>query len=119
MHYWYMNHTFHTFNELDFIPTTFLMPVDYSLFVEEYRKSPHITWIMKPVAKARGSGIFLVNKLSQVKKWAKDSRWGAMTGKDQYLICKYITNPLLIGGKKFDLRMYVLVVSYRPLKAYV
>lgn len=38
---------------------------DYSLFVEEFRKAP-VPWIMKPIAKAQGRGIFLINKLSQV-----------------------------------------------------
>ncbi|KAL3133905.1 hypothetical protein ABBQ32_008360 [Trebouxia sp. C0010 RCD-2024] len=49
----------------DFVPVTYILPQDYSLFVEEFRKAP-VPWIMKPIAKAQGRGIFLINKLSQV-----------------------------------------------------
>ena len=36
-----------------------------------------------------------------------------------YVISKYIKNPLLVGGKKFDMRIYCLVTSYNPIKAYL
>lgn len=105
---------------LDFVPVTFMLPADYNLFVEEFRKSPSSTWIMKPCGKAQGKGIFLINKLSQIKKWSRDSRTStfvaASSGKEAYVISLYIDNPLLIGGKKLDLRLYVLVTTYRPLK---
>ena len=35
----------------DFIPQTFMLPADYNLFVEEFRKNPNTTWIMKPCGK--------------------------------------------------------------------
>lgn len=106
---------------LDIIPVTFVLPVDYNLFVEEYRKSPQSTWIIKPCGKSQGTGIFLINKLSKLKKWSRDTKHAVFQNsfvKESYVICKYINNPLLIGGKKFDLRLYVLVTSFRPLKAY-
>lgn len=38
---------------------------------------------------------------------------------EAYIVSRYVNNPLLVGGKKFDLRIYVVVTSYRPLKAYI
>lgn len=77
---------------------------------------------MKPCGKSQGAGIFLINKLSKLKKWSRESRsqnFNPSMVKDAYVISKYIENPLLIGGKKFDLRLYVVVTSFRPLKAYM
>lgn len=107
---------------LDFIPTTYILPTDYNMFVEEYRKFPQTTWILKPCGKSQGAGIFLINKLSKLKKWSRESKkylQHHLTSKDTYVISRYIDNPLLIGGKKFDVRIYVLVTSFRPLKAYM
>uniref|UniRef100_A0A8C0Z4N3 Tubulin--tyrosine ligase-like protein 9 n=2 Tax=Canis lupus familiaris TaxID=9615 RepID=A0A8C0Z4N3_CANLF len=100
----------------DFFPKTFEMPCEYHLFVEEFRKNPGITWIMKPVARSQGKGIFLFRRLKDIMDWRKDSR-SSDDQKDEipvenYVAQRYIENPYLIGGRKFDLRVYVLVMSW-------
>lgn len=103
---------------LDFVPVTYLLPADYTLFVEEFRRNPNAMWIMKPTSRSQGKGIFIINKLAQIKKWSCNSRWAQMPLKEAYVISRYVENPMLIGGKKFDLRLYVLVTCYKPLKVY-
>lgn len=48
---------------MDIVPITYMLPGEYTIFVEEFKKNPNTTWIMKPTNRAQGSGIFLVNKL--------------------------------------------------------
>ncbi len=35
------------------------------------------------------------------------------------MVQRYIKNPLLIENKKFDLRLYVLIVGLNPVRAYL
>lgn len=96
------------------------MPKDYSLFVEEFKKNQGSVWIMKPIGKCQGKGIFLFNKLAQISTWKSDYKWKPENPQaESYIAQRYIIDPLLIGGKKFDLRIYVLVLSYQPLTFYL
>jgi len=108
-------------NAYNFYPTTYNLPGDYSLFVEEFKKTAGtVWWIMKPIAKSQGKGIFLFNKLQQIAQWKNDFRWKPESPQaEPYIVQRYIINPLLIGGKKFDMRIYCLVTSYTPLTAYL
>ena len=105
---------------MQFYPTTYNLPSEYSLFVEEFKKNAGNVWIMKPISRAQGKGIFLFTKLNQISQWKNDFRWKPdQPQADPYIVSKYILRPLLIGGKKFDLRIYVLVTSYSPLTVYL
>ncbi|KAG2461335.1 TTLL9 polyglutamylase, partial [Polypterus senegalus] len=109
--------------KFDFYPSTFELPFEYHLFVEEFKRNPGSTWIMKPVARSQGKGIFLFRKLKDIMDWKKDgNRFEDQKDEIQvesYVAQRYIENPYLIGGRKFDLRVYVLVTSYTPLKAWL
>uniref|UniRef100_A0A3B3Z9U8 Tubulin--tyrosine ligase-like protein 9 n=1 Tax=Periophthalmus magnuspinnatus TaxID=409849 RepID=A0A3B3Z9U8_9GOBI len=110
-------------SKCDFFPCTFTLPSEYHLFVEEFKRSPGSTWIMKPVAKSQGKGIFLFKKLKDIMDWKKDGTRSEeqkdAAQVESYVAQRYIENPYLINGRKFDLRVYVLVTSYVPLKAWL
>lgn len=95
----------------DFFPTTYELPSEYHIFVEEFKKNPGIIWIMKPAAKSQGKGIFLFRKLKDITDWKKVEYQNEANKEmpETYVVQRYISNPYLIGGKKFDVRVYVLV----------
>ena len=87
------------------------------IFVESFKRSGN-TWIMKPIAKSQGKGIFLFTKLNQISEW-KNAYSKQENAAEQYVVQEYVANPLLIGGKKFDLRVYCLVTSYNPMTVFL
>ena len=42
-----------------------------------------------------------------------------MSQKEGILVSKYLSEPHLINGYKYDLRVYVLVTNFNPLKIYI
>ncbi|RLN10454.1 hypothetical protein BBJ28_00022743 [Nothophytophthora sp. Chile5] len=108
----------------DFWAATFVLPHEYGMFLEEFKRTAGGRWIMKPVGKAQGRGIFLFEKLSDISDWKREPTWkgdGALQAKtaDTYIVQKYVESPYLLGGKKFDLRLYVLVSSFSPLSFWI
>jgi len=103
-------------SEMAFFPLTYILPSDYGPFREEFNRSGGI-WIMKPCGRAQGKGIFMVDKIAQVEKWKQEN--SSREQQETYVISRYLQNPLLVGGKKFDLRIYALVLSYMPLRVYL
>ena len=96
----------------DIMPLTFILPKEYVAFLETFseledKEGKMNYWIMKPAAKSRGRGISVVNDISQV------------TYGEPMVMQRYIKNPLLLNGYKFDLRIYVLVTSFNPLEVFI
>jgi len=70
----------------------------------------HNLWIMKPASLSRGRGIFVTNRLEEALECVKSGMWMAQ---------KYIERPLIIEGKKFDIRQWVLITSWQPMGVWV
>ena len=88
-----------------FCPETFILPEDNDSFRSKIKDDPSSLWIIKPVASSRGRGIRLMSNPDNVPK--------------RCLISNYISNPHLINNKKYDLRLYVVITSFTPLKVYL
>ncbi len=91
----------------NFVPKTYILPKESSLFSAEWAKDKSAAWIVKPASLSRGRGIRLVTHPDQI----------ASSG--PMVVCRYLTRPLLVDGFKFDLRLYVLVTSFQPLRVYL
>ena len=58
-------------------------------------------WILKPSSGSHGLGCRLVTRLSEVRPWLDSG----------VVVQKYVESPALIDGRKFDVRLWVLVTG--------
>ena len=102
----------HGKHNFEFIPDTYVLPDEFGEFYSHFQKlkqndPKRNIWIVKPANLSRGRGIYLIEDVAEINV------------EDIAVISKYIANPLLINGHKFDLRIYVAVTSFDPLRIYV
>jgi tubulin polyglutamylase TTLL5 len=132
--------------EFEIMPQTFLLPHEYTQFVQCFQdfegmktkgvtsssqqdviniagnsgtataqdnsnnvlpQQVHNYWILKPVGLSRGRGISLIKNLAEVV-YSQSS-----------VIQKYIERPLTLNSYKFDLRLFIVVTSFKPLEAFM
>ena len=96
-------------SEYAFYPKTYCLPRDFPSFRKNFGPDgkSNSVYIIKPDGGAQGRGIYLTRDVNVVHPSS---------------LCvaqHYILNPLRIDNKKFDLRIYVLVTSCKPLRVYL
>ena len=95
-------------NNFDFLPESYTIKEDKTFlknkFNSNYKLKKGDLWLLKPTVSGGGEGIRFIKNFEDIKS--------------NDVISKYIENPYLLYGKKFHIRLYVVVTGYKPLKIY-
>lgn len=93
-----------------FYPESWILPQEMTSFLAQFTQGKRTTFILKPDKGFQGQGIVLVQDPRNVPKDFP---------KDPVVAQRYIADPLLLDGYKFDVRFHVLVTSCEPLRVFV
>jgi hypothetical protein len=74
----------------------------------------HNLWLLKPIDLNRGQGIHVFHDIETLKNLImkycrKDSTTEGIDKANRFVVQKYIEEPLLVEGRKFDIRVWVLI----------
>lgn len=78
-----------------------------------YQQTP---WLLKPGNNSRGRGITIYDDFDAIQS---ELNRPAATFNNQEILQRYITNPLLLQGRKSELRIYWVILSTNPVVAYL
>lgn len=93
-------------------PQAYVLPKAFATWETARMRQPDALWIWKPCSQSCGRGIKVLSS-SISEDDAKE------LARKRGIVQRYVPDPLLINGYKFDLRIYVVVISYEPLKVYI
>ncbi|XP_076451804.1 uncharacterized protein LOC143287581 isoform X3 [Babylonia areolata] len=104
----------------DFVPETYKLDekVDRATFLGLYQEGE--IWICKPVGMNQGKGIFLLRSRQEIDNLLAERDAKREVNKHSTrmpmirIVQRYISNPLLLDGRKFDIRAYMLIASTVP-----
>ena len=92
-----------------YMPKTYIYPKhkeQIEKIFQNYKQNINNLWIVKPTALFSGKGIHLFRSLKEENM-------------SSFIISKYLSQPHLIKGRKYDLRLYILVTGLSPLRIYL
>lgn len=121
------------YSVFDSIATSYILEVgsendEYWAFVQRYKElsqgvhlkermpgkhCEHNLWLMKPANANQGRGISVVRSLRELKRSLSSKLQHSL-----WVIQKYIERPMLYNGRKFDIRVWALVLDTGDLFLY-
>jgi len=98
-------------DDYNYMLETFSFPEDKKIINKKFKDysfnstQKNDSWLIKPKMRSLGLGISILKNIANIK--------------EECIITKYLINPHLIKGFKYDLRIHGLVTSVKPLKIYL